>query len=128
MRISDWSSDVCSSDLVVIADATTPVEFAAIDVVLQAEHGPDGLAWLVTWDEAVADAVAEAVAENVPRSPRRQHLEATLAAGGYAVVCDGTEQALEIGRAHVRTPVTNAHCVCRTLLEKTKQTDTVQPT
>src|SRR3546814_14652400 len=60
MRISDWSSDVCSSDLVVIADATTPVEFAAIDVVLQAEHGPDGLAWLVTWDEAVADAVAEA--------------------------------------------------------------------
>ncbi|MCH2427600.1 MAG: histidinol dehydrogenase, partial [Acidimicrobiales bacterium] len=29
----------------------------AIDVVAQAEHGPDGLAWLVTWDEAVADAV-----------------------------------------------------------------------
>src|SRR3546814_8204510 len=100
MRISDWSSDVCSSDVVVIADATTPVEFAAIDVVLQAEHGPDGLAWLVTWDEAVADAVAEAVAEIVPRSPRRQHLEATLAEGGYAVVCDGPEQA-QIGRAHV---------------------------
>src|SRR3546814_6133582 len=27
---------------------------------------------------------------------------------------------LEIGRAHVRTPVTNAHLVCRLLLEKKK--------
>src|SRR3546814_8303644 len=27
----------------------------------------------------------------------------------------------EIGRAHVRTPVTNAHLVCRLLLEKKKQ-------
>src|SRR3546814_2860814 len=27
---------------------------------------------------------------------------------------------LEIGRAHVRTPVTNAHLLCRLLLEKNK--------
>src|SRR5215204_2923604 len=67
------------SEVVVVADASTPVEWAAIDVVLQAEHGPDGLAWLITWDEAVADAVTAAVAEIVPRSPRRAHLEATLA-------------------------------------------------
>src|SRR3546814_8495299 len=30
----------------------------------------------------------------------------------------------EIGRAHVCTPVTNAHLVCRPLLEKKKQTST----
>src|SRR3546814_5822983 len=29
--------------------------------------------------------------------------------------------AAEIGRAHVRTPVTNAHLVCRLLLEKKKK-------
>src|SRR3546814_10245891 len=28
----------------------------------------------------------------------------------------------QIGRAHVRTPVTNAHLVCRLLLEKKKKT------
>src|SRR3546814_3680682 len=28
---------------------------------------------------------------------------------------------MQIGRAHVRTPVTNAHLVCRLLLEKKKQ-------
>lgn len=87
------------SEVVVIADAKTPVAFAAIDVVLQAEHGPDGLAWLVTWDEKVADAVAAAVAEIVPRSPRRAHLEATLAEGGYVVLCDGPEQAMEVANA-----------------------------
>src|SRR3546814_9849867 len=30
----------------------------------------------------------------------------------------------QIGRAHVRTPVTNAHLVCRLLLEKKKTTNT----
>src|SRR3546814_7467606 len=33
---------------------------------------------------------------------------------------------LEIGRAHVRTPVTNAHLVCRLLLEKTKKINTYE--
>jgi len=87
------------SEVVVVADASTPVEWAAMDVVLQAEHGPDGLAWLVTWDEAVADAVAAAVAEIVPTSPRRQHLEATLAEGGYAVLCKSPEQAMAVSNA-----------------------------
>jgi histidinol dehydrogenase len=83
----------------VIGDDSVPPELCAIDIVVQAEHGPGGLAWLVTWDEAVADAVAAAVAEIVPRSPRRQHLEATLAEGGYTVVCDGPEQALAVANA-----------------------------
>jgi histidinol dehydrogenase len=87
------------SEVVVIADASTPARWAAIDVVLQAEHGPDGLAWLVTWDPAVADAVAAEVADIVPRSPRREHLEATLAEGGYAVLCDGPEQAMAVANA-----------------------------
>src|SRR3546814_9890844 len=35
----------------------------------------------------------------------------------HARYAEGIE---EIGRAHVRTPVTNAHIVCRLLLEKQK--------
>jgi histidinol dehydrogenase len=87
------------SEVVVVADATTPTEFAAIDVLLQAEHGPDGLAWLITWDEATADAVAAEVARLVPLSPRRAHLEATLAEGGYVVLCDDAEQAMAVSNA-----------------------------
>ena len=35
----------------------TPPEFAAIDLVVQAEHGPDGLAWLITWSEELVDQI-----------------------------------------------------------------------
>jgi histidinol dehydrogenase len=87
------------SEVVVVADASTPAEHAAIDVLVQAEHGPDGLAWLIGWDPAVVDAVCDAVARLVPRSPRRHHLEATLAEGGYAVLTDGPEQAMAVANA-----------------------------
>jgi histidinol dehydrogenase len=87
------------SEVVVVADASTPAEHAAIDVLVQAEHGPDGLAWLIGWDATVVDAVCEAVARLVPGSPRRHHLEATLSEGGYAVLTDGAEQALAVANA-----------------------------
>jgi histidinol dehydrogenase len=87
------------SEVVVVADASTPPEHAAIDVLVQAEHGPDGLAWLIGWDPAVVDEVCGAVDRLVPRSPRRHHLEATLAEGGYAVLTDGPEQALAVANA-----------------------------
>lgn len=93
------SSFAGPSEVVVIADATTSVDFAAIDVVVQAEHGPNGLAWLITWDEAVADAVNDAVARIVEASPRRLDIESTLSQGGYAVICDGPEQAVAVANA-----------------------------
>ncbi len=93
------SSFAGPSEVVVIADATTPVDFAAIDVVVQAEHGPNGLAWLVTWDEAVVDAVSRAVTRLVKASPRRGDIESTLAEGGHAVICDNPEQAIAVANA-----------------------------
>jgi histidinol dehydrogenase len=84
------------SEVVVIAGPDTSAELAAVDLVVQAEHGPDGLAWLITWSEAVAEAVTAHVDSMVAASPRRADLEATLQAGGYAVVVDGPEQAMAI--------------------------------
>ncbi len=60
-RVGVPSAFAGPSEVVVIADATTPVEFAAIDVMVQAEHGPDGLAWLITWSEEAADRITEAI-------------------------------------------------------------------
>jgi histidinol dehydrogenase len=87
------------SEVVVVADETAPVDCAAVDVVVQAEHGPDGLAWLITWSEKVADEVCDAVARLVAAAPRREEIETTLADGGYAVVVDGPEQALAVANA-----------------------------
>lgn len=93
------SSFAGPSEVVVVADGSSPAAYAAVDVVLQAEHGPDGLAWLVTWDEAVADAVTGEVTRIVEASPRRADIEATLDGGGYAVVCDSPEQAMAVANA-----------------------------
>ena len=90
------SSFAGPSEVVVVADGSASTEFAAVDLVVQAEHGPHGLAWLLTWDESVADAVTEAVTALVAASPRRAEVESTLVEGGYAVVCDGPEQAMAV--------------------------------
>ncbi len=84
------------SEVVVVAGPDTPPEYAAIDLVVQAEHGPDGLAWLVTWSEEVADAVDAAVDRIVAGSPRRTDLESTLGTGGWTVLVDGPKQAAAV--------------------------------
>ncbi len=84
------------SEVVVVADATTDPTWAAIDVLVQAEHGPDGLAWLVTWEEEALVAVSDAVDRLLVDQPRRAEIEATLAEGGHAVLCRDREQAMAV--------------------------------
>jgi histidinol dehydrogenase len=84
------------SEIVVIADATAPPDFAAIDLMVQAEHGPDGLAWLVTWDESVADAVDASLVRLVAEAPRRAEIESTFAGGGFCAVVDSPDAALAV--------------------------------
>jgi histidinol dehydrogenase len=98
-RVGVPSAFAGPSEVVVVADATAPVRYAAIDVVVQAEHGPGGLAWLVTWDNAVLEAVSAEVAAIVAASPRQADLQATLGRNGYAVLVDGPEQAVAVANA-----------------------------
>lgn len=84
------------SEVVVVAGPDTPAELAAIDLVVQAEHGPDGLAWLVTWSETKAKEVDEEVSRLVAASPRRADLESTLGRGGYACLVDDPAAALAV--------------------------------
>ena len=87
------------SEVVVVADASVPAPFAAVDLVVQAEHGPNGLAWLVTWDEEVAEAVEAEVVRMVAEAPRREDITATLADAGWSVLVDGPDQALAVADA-----------------------------
>jgi histidinol dehydrogenase len=84
------------SEVVVIADASAPPELAAVDVILQAEHGPGGLAWLISWDAGALDAIVAEIEAQVAVAPRRGDIESTFAEGGYAVLVDSPEQALAV--------------------------------
>jgi histidinol dehydrogenase len=98
-RVAVTSAFAGPSEVVVIADDTTPVDAAAIDVIVQAEHGPDGLAWLVTWSEEAADAISDAVDTLTAKAPRRREIEATLAENGYCVLVRDAAQALAVANA-----------------------------
>jgi histidinol dehydrogenase len=87
------------SEVVVVADETTPVDCAAIDLVVQIEHGPDGLAWLVTWSEEAADRIGEAAEKLAAGAARRDIIEANLAANSYVALVDGPEQAMAVANA-----------------------------
>ncbi|MGP0031233.1 MAG: histidinol dehydrogenase [Acidimicrobiales bacterium] len=103
------------SEIVVVAGPGAPPDFIAIDLVVQAEHGPDGLAWLVTWDEGLLAAVRTEVDRIAADSPRRVDLEATLASAGIACLVDGPEAAMAVANTvapeHLQLMVSDADAV-----------------
>ena len=65
--------------------------------MLQAEHGPDGLAWLITWDEAVRRPRhrrgGRASSRRRPAEPRSSR---RCARAATPCVVDGPEQAIDV--------------------------------
>jgi len=84
------------SEVVVVADDTTPPLYAAADLLVQVEHGPNSVAWLLTWSREAAARIGDAVAKLCAGAARREVIEANLAANGYAVIVDGPEHALAV--------------------------------
>jgi histidinol dehydrogenase len=90
------SSFAGPSEVVVVADGTVPAEYVAIDLMVQVEHGPDSVAWLIAWDTDVADRVVEVVAKLVEEAPRRDVIAANLEANSYVAIVDGPTEALDV--------------------------------
>ena len=74
----DIDSIAGPSEVVVIADDSTPADFAAADLLAQAEHSP-GASVLITWSEKVLEATAAELARQLATLERgdlaRQSLE-----------------------------------------------------
>src|SRR3546814_1405788 len=115
MRISDWSSDVCSSDLAC-------VDGQSLRTYRHAPNTGSRKSW------ATGDASSRGVRLALMAQAGEMGYPSVLTAktwGFYDVSFGGRPFAFqrpygsyEIGRAHVWTPVTNAHLVCRLLLKK----------
>ena len=90
------SSFAGPSEVVVVADGSAPDEYAAIDLMVQVEHGPDSVAWLVAWDPDVADRIVEVVGKLLVDAPRRDVIAANLEANAYVALVDGPAQAIAL--------------------------------
>ncbi len=84
------------SEIAVIADNTCPPSSAAVDLALQAEHGPGGRAWLITWDAAYAGEVESATRKIVSLSPRSRETRTTIETGGFVCLVDDPLQAMSV--------------------------------
>src|SRR3546814_1458922 len=116
MRISDWSSDVCSSDLRLRRLVDAPMRFRQADLRVRAEV--EALFEGQRFDAVVHFAALKAVGESCERpldyfdnniSGTIHLLQAMRAAGVNRLVFRSS--ATGGGRAHVRNPVTKAHAV-----------------
>src|SRR3546814_2874798 len=104
MRISDWSSDVCSSDL----------EYALIvpdrDMALEIDAGAD------TVSVPGGSVVFVPAGDTIVRATRAGRFVRLFTALSADLVAKRSEEHTS------ELPVTNAHLVCRLLLEKKKNT------
>src|SRR3546814_2823693 len=133
MRISDWSSDVCSSDLHYLAGRA----FGVRADVFSIGFGRELFGWTdrrgTRWKVAVlplggyvkfAGDMSPASTPNaewlsLPAEERAQTFQAKKLWQKSIIVLAGPASNFlfaQIGRAHVRTPVTHAHIVCPLLL------------
>jgi histidinol dehydrogenase len=84
------------SEILVLADGSTPAEWLAIDLFSQAEHDELAQAILLCPDAAYLDAVEAAMADALPRQPRVDILRASLARRGALIHVRDLDQACEI--------------------------------
>jgi histidinol dehydrogenase len=77
------------SESLIIADDAADPGLLALDLLTEAEHGPDSAALLLTWSDALAERVAEAVEPLLAALPeaQRAHAAAVLGDLGGILVC-----------------------------------------
>src|SRR3546814_2521638 len=127
MRISDWSSDVCSSDLSPGLDFETKIiakpEAAQLlrRELARKAYKPESIALGTNTDPYQPVERRLKITRSILEVLKETRHPFTIVTKSPLVLRDLDILApMEIGRAHVGTPVTKAHLVCRLLLEKKK--------
>lgn len=94
------------SEVLVFADATADPALIAVDLLCQAEHGPDSPALLVTTDPTLPGRVEDELDLLVPALERSDILEVALSDHGAAIVVGDREAAIDLINAYAGEHVT----------------------
>ena len=86
------------TEIGIIADHTADKEMIAVDLVGQAEHGPNSPAWLYTTDKSLCEFVIKRVPELIAELPEtsRNNADAAWRDYGEVILCDTKEELCEI--------------------------------
>ncbi len=91
----DIDSIAGPSEVVVVADATTNPDFAASDMLAQAEHSP-GASIVVSWDETTLDRIEQSIHKQLATLERAELTQSSLNAFGAMILCRDEDQACEV--------------------------------
>jgi histidinol dehydrogenase len=84
------------SEILVLADGSTPADWVAMDLFSQAEHDELAQSILLSPDAAYLDAVHAAIDRLLPEMPRREVIRASLEGRGALILTRSMEEACEI--------------------------------
>jgi histidinol dehydrogenase len=84
------------SEILVLADGSTPADWVAMDLFSQAEHDELAQSILLSPDAAYLDAVQEAIDRLLPAMPRRDVIRASLEGRGALIHTRSMEEACEL--------------------------------
>ncbi len=86
------------TEIGIIADHTADKEMIAVDLVGQAEHGPNSPAWLYTTDKELCDYVMKRVPELIAELPEtsKNNADAAWCDYGEVVLCDTNEELCKV--------------------------------
>ena len=86
------------TEIGIIADHTADKEMIAVDLVGQAEHGPNSPAWLYTTDKKLCDYVMKRVPELIAELPEtsRNNADAAWRDYGEVVLCNTNEELCQV--------------------------------
>ncbi len=91
----DIDSIAGPSEVVVIADQTTKPDFAASDMLAQAEHSP-GASIVISWDRGTLDRIEQSMLAQLSRLERAELTLASLNSFGAMILCRDEEHACEV--------------------------------
>lgn len=100
------------SEILVIADGSTPAEWVAMDLFSQAEHDEIAQAILIATSQPYLDNVQAAMDKLIQEMPRRAIIEASLGNRGAMILAKDLDEACEIANyiapEHLELSVENA--------------------
>jgi histidinol dehydrogenase len=84
------------SEILIVADGTTPPDWVAMDLFSQAEHDELAQSLLLCPDASYLDAVREAIGRLLPSLPREKIIRASLEGRGALILTRSMEEACEL--------------------------------
>jgi histidinol dehydrogenase len=120
----DIDSIAGPSEVIIIADETTRPDFAAADLIAQAEHAP-GSSVLITWDEPMLVAVAAELDKQLAAASRGDLARQSLEAFGALILVRDHDEAAKLANTFATE---HLHIACQepeTMLSKIRNAGAV---